>query len=90
MKWNIFDKYSIISFTYHTVSSVIKLQIKKTADAPVDAGTFHLNPQKTKAVQKHEKYTSSSENSDTKCETTDNEYTLYDTRTQRLETRTQK
>ena len=53
--------------------------MKKTADISVDAGTSHSGAKKTKAMQEHEKCTSNSEDSETTCETTNNEYTKYDT-----------
>ena len=57
--------------------------MKKPADIPVDAGTSHSNTKKKKAVLEHETdyVTSSSEDSNIKCETSDDEYTTYDTKT---------
>ena len=88
-KWGISNKKSI---TYNTVSSVIGSQMKKTADISVDAGTSHSSTKKKKAVLEHETdyFTNSSEDSNIECETYDDEYTTYDTKTRHSEWWSQK
>ena len=75
------------SIAYNTVSSAIGPQTKKPADIPVDAGTSHSNTKKKKAVLEHETdyFTSRSEDSNNECETSDDEYTTYDTNTRHSE-----
>ena len=83
-KWEIFNKKSI---TYNTISSVIGPQIRKPADIPVNASTSHSNIKKKKAVLGHETdyFTSSSEDSNIECKTSDDEYTTYETKTRHSE-----
>ena len=88
-KWGIFDKKSII---YNTVSWVIGPQKKKLVHIPVDAETSHSNTKKKKTILEYETdyFTSSSEDSNFQCETSDDEYTTYDTKTRYSERWSQK
>ena len=61
--------------------------MRKTADIPVDAGTSNSNTQKKKEVLEHKTdyFTSSIEDPNIECETSDDEYTTYDTKTRHSE-----
>ena len=66
---------------------MIEPRMKTSADIPVDSGTSHSNTNKKKTVLKHETdyFTSSSEDSNIECGTSDDEYTTYDTETRNSE-----
>ena len=66
--------------------------MKKPTDIPVDTGTSHSNTKKKKTVLEHETdyFTSSNEDSSNECETSDDEYTTYDTKTRHSERWSQK
>ena len=61
--------------------------MKKPADIPVETGNSHSNTKKMKIVPEHETdyFTSSSENYNIECQTSDNEYITYDTKTRHRE-----
>ena len=58
-----------------------KNEMKKFGTCMQNTATLSFKKKKTKAMQEHEKCTNSNEDSDTECETTDNNYTRYDTKT---------
>ena len=71
---------------------MIRAQIKILADIPVTLAPLIPTLKKNKAVLEDEKdyFTSSSEDSNIECETSDDEYTTYDTKTRHSERWSQK
>ena len=71
----------------NNITQSLSPPITKSADIPVDAGTFHSNTSIKKAVLEYESgyFKSISEDSSIGCKTSDDEYTTYDTKTEKSE-----